>query len=268
MKTKDLAAIEKPVVIFVPGGIMPGDLSFAPLLRALGDQVHPIVKDLEVYAADMPPAGYGLDVEVEGIRHMADAAGAKRFHLVGYSGGGAFSLAFTAKYPERLSSLALIEPAWVGAPTTEDAADWTELNRVMTLPPDEQMKAFSRWQIRPGVQPPSIPLPPRPPPAWMSMRPAGLKAISRAFNTYNLDQDRYRLMDRPVYFAYGSLSTQFYERAAHRLSGLFPDFQFEEYEGRSHFDPPHRAEPERFSRVLLNLWARAQATSTSEKMRA
>ena len=200
MKTKDLAAIEKPVVIFVPGGIMPGDLSYAPLLRALGDQVPPIVKDLEVYATDMPPASYGLDVEVEGIRRVADAAGAKRFHLVGYSGGGAFSLAFTAKYPERLSSLALIEPAWVGAPTLDDAVDWTELNRVMTLPSDEQMQAFARWQMRPGVQPPSIPLPPGPPPAWMSMRPAGLKAISRAFNSYNLDQVRYRLMDRLVFF--------------------------------------------------------------------
>jgi pimeloyl-ACP methyl ester carboxylesterase len=268
MKIDDLSANEKPVVIFVPGGIMPGDLSYAPLLHALGDLVHPIVKDLEVYDTDTPPSGYGLDVEVEGIRRVADAAGAKHFHLVGYSGGGAFSLAFTAKYPDRLISLALVEPAWVGAPTPEDAADWTELNRVMTLSPDEQMQAFARWQIRPGVRPPSIPLPPGPPPAWMSTRPAGLQAISRAFNTYNLDQERYRLMDRPVFFALGSLSTRFYERAALRLSGLFPDFLVEEYEGRSHFDPPHKAEPERFSRALLELWTRAQAGLSIEKMRS
>jgi pimeloyl-ACP methyl ester carboxylesterase len=207
-------------------------------------------------------------VEIEGIRRTADDAGAKQFHLVGYSGGAAFSLAFTAKYPDRLSSLALIEPAWVGDPTPEDASDWAELNRVMTLPPEEQMQAFARWQMRPGIQPPSNPLPPGPPPAWMSTRPAGLQAISRAFNSYHLDMDRFRMVNFPVYFALGSLSTCFYERAAHRLSSLFPDFQVEEYEGRSHFDPPHRAEPERFSRALFKLWARAQAAITSENMSA
>jgi pimeloyl-ACP methyl ester carboxylesterase len=267
MKSNNLAANDKPVVLFIPGGIMPGDLSYAPLLRVLGDRVLPIIKDLEVYATDAHPSGYGLDVEVEGIRRVADAAGAKHFHLVGYSGGGAFSLAFTAKYPERLNSLVLIEPAWVGTPTPEDAADWGELNRVMTFPPDEQMQAFARWQMLPGIQPPSIPIPPGPPPAWMSKRPAGLKAISRAFNSYLLDMDRLRMVNVPIYFALGSLSTRFYERAAHRLSELFPEFKVEEYEGRSHFDPPHRAEPERFSHALLDLWARTETILTTEKMR-
>jgi pimeloyl-ACP methyl ester carboxylesterase len=227
MKTDDLAASEKQVVLFVPGSMTPGDLSYGPLLRILEDKVHPIVKDLEIYATDEPPSGYGLDLEVEGIRRVADAAGTQRFHLVGFSAGGAFSLAFASKYPERLNSLALIEPAWVGAPTPEDADDWAELNRLMTLPPDEQMQAFVRWHMRPGVQPPSNPMPPGPPPPWMTKRPAGLKAILQAFNTYHLDQDRYRLMDRPVYFALCSLSTRYFERAAHRLAGLFPGFQFE-----------------------------------------
>jgi pimeloyl-ACP methyl ester carboxylesterase len=256
---------EKPVVLFVPGGVMPGDLSYASLLRALGDQIHPIVKDLEIYATDAPPSGYGLETEVEGIHRSADAAGVKRFHLVGYSAGGASSLAFTAKYPERLNSLALIEPAWIGAPTLEDAEDWAELNRVMTLPPAEQMEAFKRWQVRPGVQPPSVPLPPGPPPAWLAKRPAGMQALSRAFNSYHLDQNRYRLLGRPVYYALGSLSTRFYERAAKTLARFFPDFQVEEYEGRSHFDPPHRAEPGRFAGALLAVWARSGTSAPVEE---
>ena len=196
---------------------------------------------------------------------MADAAGLERFHLVGFSAGGASSLAFTAKYPERLNSLALIEPAWIGDHVPEDAQDWAEMDRLITLPPDERMTAFLHWQMLPGVQPPALPIPAGPPPAWMAKRPAGLEAISQAFNTYDLDQERFRLMDRPVYYALGSLSTRLYGRAAKRLSLLFPDFRVEEYAGRSHLDPPHRAEPERFGRAMLALWERAEESSPAGK---
>src|SRR4029079_18654995 len=71
-------------------------------------------KDLEVYAGEEPPRDYSLDTEVGGIQRFADAAGFKQFHLVGYSGGGASSLAFTDAYPDRVLSLALLEPAWAG----------------------------------------------------------------------------------------------------------------------------------------------------------
>jgi len=261
MATNEHPSNEKPPVVFVPGGVMPSELAYGPLLNLIGDQIQPILKELEVYAPDAPPPDYGLEMEVEGIGRVADAVGVKRFHLVGYSAGGASSLAFTAKYPERLSSLALVEPAWIGALTPEDAEDWAELRRLMILPPDERMRAFMRWHMRPGVEPPTMRMPPGPPPPWMAKRPAGLDAIFGAFNTYHLDQNRFRQFKRPVYYALGNLSTRFFERAAKTLAGLFPDMQIEEYEGRSHFDPPHRAEPERFARALLELWARGDAAT-------
>lgn len=242
---------------------MPGELAYGPLLSVIGDQVYPIVKELEVYAANAPPSDYGLEVEVEGIRRVADAAGVQHFHLVGYSGGGAMALAFTAKYYQRLKSLALIEPAWIGAFTSDDAEDRAALGRVMTLPPEERMPAFMLWHMRPGVPPPAMRMPPGPPPPWMAKRPAGLEAISRVFNTDHIDQKLFRQFDRPVYYALGSLSTRFFEREAMTLRGLFPDMQVEEYEGRSHFDPPHRAEPERFARALRALWARGEAVTAA-----
>jgi len=254
---------KKPTVIFVPGSITPGDLAYGSLLSVIGEEIQPIIKELEVYATDVPPRDYRLDLEAEGIRRAADAASAQRIHLVGYSAGGAFALAFTAKYPERLKSLALIEPAWIGAVTAEDAQDWAELGRLMTLPPDEQMQAFRLWHMRPGVPPPAAPAQPGPPPAWMAKRPAGVKAIFGAFNTGHIDQDRFRQLDGPVYYALGSLTTRYFERGAKTLQRLFPDMQLEEYEGRSHFDPPHRAEPERFAQALRVLWARADAAAHS-----
>jgi hypothetical protein len=92
----------------------------------------------------------------------------------------------------------------------------------------------------------------------MAKRPAGLEAVARAFNTYSLDQNVFRRFSGPVYYALGTLSTQYYESVAKTLAGLFPDMQVEVYEGRSHLDPPHRAEPERFVRALRALWARAE----------
>src|SRR3990170_1560893 len=149
----------RPQVIFMPGGVLPADLAYGPLLGVLGDGVEAVAKDLEVYASDVPPPDFGLGVEVEGIRRAANAAGFERFHLVGYSGGGASSIAFAATYPERLLSLALMEPAWAGweGLTPEEEAVYREFERIMTLPPDEMMGAFMREQLRPGVEPPAAP---------------------------------------------------------------------------------------------------------------
>ncbi len=103
-------------VILLPGAVLPADLAYRALLETLGDEVEPMAKELEVYAGEDPPPDYTLAVEVEGILRTAEAAGFDRFHLVGYSAGGAASLAFAARHPERLRSLALIEPAEAASP--------------------------------------------------------------------------------------------------------------------------------------------------------
>ncbi len=256
MAKRASARAEKQTALFVPGGVTPADLAYGGVIRALDGQVNALTKDLDVYAGDRPPTDFGLGTEVEGILRTVEEAGIERFHLVGFSAGGAVSLAFAAKYPQRLRSLALVEPAWIGNDgwTAEDTVDFAELDRVMALPPAERMPAFQRWQLRPGVEPPPMPPPFGPPPAWMAKRPAGLDAFDRAFKTYTLDRTRLREFHRAVYYAYGSLSRPFYERNAATLAKLFTDFRVEVYEGRWHFDPPHRSEPERFAKALLAFW--------------
>lgn len=248
------------VALFIPGGVTPADLIYAGVIAALDGRVQALPKDLELYAGDRPPADYGLDAEVEAILRTIERAGAERVHLVGYSGGGAVSLAFTARYPQHLHSLALIEPAWIGNEgwTAEDQADFAELDRAMTLPPAERMTAFRQWHIRPGVEAPPMPTPPGPPPEWLAKRPAGLDALNRAFKTYHLDRARLREFFGPVYYAYGSLSRPFFERNGETLGKTFRTFQSEVYEGRWHFDPPQRSEPERFASALVALWDQAR----------
>jgi pimeloyl-ACP methyl ester carboxylesterase len=238
---------------------MPAEPAYSALLHALGDRVDAVAKDLEVYSGDQPPPDYGLGTEAQGVLREADGRGFERFHLVGYSGGGASSLAFAALHGERLLSLALLEPAWAGNERTppEDAL-WQRFRELEPLPPDQFIAGFTRLQLAPGVEPP--PRPGGPPPPWMAKRPAGLRALMAAFDDSELDLDALRAFEKPVYFAVGGRSNpDYFVRMAERLAAIFSDFTIKTFPERHHFDPPHRIEPERLSNSLLALWERAEA---------
>jgi pimeloyl-ACP methyl ester carboxylesterase len=246
-------------VILLPGIVLPAEPAYGALVAALGPDVEAVPKDLEVYATPEPPVDYSLEVEIAGVLHEADARGWERFHLVGYSGGGAASLAFAAARPERLASLALLEPAWAGHWDLSPAeqAVWREHDRLEALPDEQFMPAFMRFGLKPGVPLPAPP--PGDPPPWMAKRPAGIRAIQRAFNRSDIDREALRRFDRPVYFALGALSNpDQYREIAKRLSGVFADFELEVFDERHHFDPPHRIEPERLASSLETLWRRAE----------
>jgi pimeloyl-ACP methyl ester carboxylesterase len=246
-------------VVFLPGGVMAAGPAYAALLRVLDDDVDARVKDLEVYARSVPPPDYALATEIEGIARLADEAAFERFHLVGYSAGGAAGLAFTAVHPERLLSLALLEPAFAGwqAMTPEERAALEAFRPLLTIDGPDLLTRFQALQLAPGVEPP--PSPPAPPPDWMAKRPAGLRAILGAFMVGDLELDRLRTFDRPVWFALGGRSNpDYYARMATRLAGVFPDSTIERFPDRHHFDPPHRIEPTRVAGSLHALWDRAE----------
>jgi pimeloyl-ACP methyl ester carboxylesterase len=244
--------------LLLPGAVLPARLAYEQLLGVLGPELEPIAKELELYASDEPPPGYTLDLEVDAALREAEARGWERFHVVGYSAGGAVALALAAHHSERIESLGLLEPAWAGNRdlTGPEQAVWQELARIVELPPEELMTAFVRLALAPGASPPEPPA--GDPPPWMSSRPAGIAELVRAFRAYDLDRDALRSFPAPVYLALGALSNpdQYGEIAA-RLAGVFPDFELEVFEARHHLDPPHRAEPDRLARSLLALWSRA-----------
>ena len=248
-------------VILMPGGILPAQPAYQALLAELGDDVEARAKDLEMYAGDViPPPGYSLETEAEGIHRLAEEAGFGTFHLVGYSAGGASSLAFASRYPDRLRSLALMEPAWAGrtGQTPEEAAVYDRFRAIPELSPEGIMPAFVRIQLAPGVDAPAPA--PGPPPPWMPSRLKGIEAFNAAFGAYEPDFDVLRRFDRPVYYALGGRGNpDLYARMAERLAGVFPNFTLDVYENRHHFDPPHRVEPARLARALRRLWTRAEA---------
>ena len=132
-------------VMLLPGIVLPAELAYGGLVTALGQDVETIVKDLNVYREDAPPPDYSLDTEVAGILREADARGWSRFHLVGYSGGGAAALAFAARQPARLLSLALLEPAWAGNWDSKPGAQAALGNyeEIEQLPHEQLMRAFA-----------------------------------------------------------------------------------------------------------------------------
>jgi pimeloyl-ACP methyl ester carboxylesterase len=221
--------------------------------------VDAVAKYLEVYAGPEPPAGYSLDDEILGVLREADARGWERFHLAGYSGGGAAALAFAARHADRLQSLALLEPAWAGTwdRSPAESALWDSYEPLNVLPPDEFMAQFVRLALKPGVAPP--PRPEGEPPPWMAKRPAGIRAFMNTFASYDLDREALRRFRQPVYYALGGFSNpDQYGEIARRLGAVFTDFEVEIFEERHHFDPPHRIEPERLARSLRALWQRAE----------
>jgi pimeloyl-ACP methyl ester carboxylesterase len=244
-------------VVLLAGSVLPADLAYSGLVSALGPDVDAIAKDLEVYRQDAPPPDYSLDTEVVGIALEADVRGWDRFHLVGYSAGGAAALAFAARRPERLLSLALLEPAWAGdwGWSAKHRRLWEQYDELERLGPEQFMEAFMRLQVRTEVRLPAPPPGPQPP--WMRKRPAGISAIMRTFASYDLDRDALAAFDRPVYFALGGLSNpDQYGELAERLGNVLPDFTLEVFAGRHHFDPPHRVEPDRLAGSLRVFWAR------------
>ena len=209
--------------ILLPGAVMPADLAYGALLAALGDDVQAVAKELEIYADAAPPAGYTLQHETDGVLRTADAAGFDRFHLVGYSAGGAASLVLAARHPERLLSLALIEPAWMGNDelSAEERAIWRESDRIAALPPEQMLPAFvaissprasSRLHHRPAHSHRG----------WPAARP-DCERSSRRSAASSLDLDRLRAFDKPVLFALGGKSNpDYYGRMAERAHRHLP----------------------------------------------
>src|SRR5262249_2804033 len=209
-------------VILLPGSVLPAGPAYGALLEALADRVDAVAKDLEVYATDEPPAAYGLELEGRGILREADARGFDRFHLLGYSGGGAACRAFGAADGDRLPSLALPGPAWAGNQRTpaEEALS-KRFAAPHQLPESEQMAEFTRLQLAPGVEPP--PRPDGPPPPWLAKRPAGIRAFIRAFDEADLDPASIRRFTQPVLFVLAVRShPDYFPTLANRLAANFP----------------------------------------------
>src|SRR5437016_741500 len=100
-------------VVLVPGSLtgwlswLPHQERLAPRYRAI--RVQPIHNELGS-AGQRGDASYTANTEREALRLTLDALELDDAHLVGWSGGGRALIEFALAYPERVRSLALVEP--------------------------------------------------------------------------------------------------------------------------------------------------------------
>jgi pimeloyl-ACP methyl ester carboxylesterase len=245
--------------ILLPGIITPADITYRYLLPDFGSRAPVIARDLAIYENGAPPPDYRIEMEIAAILRAADAAGLDRFHLGGFSGGGAISAAFAARHPGRLASLLLMEPAWFGneGQSEDEIAVREAIQATEDLPYEDSLAAFARLNVAGDVELPAPP--PGDPPDWMEHRPAGIFAIGPALRAHVLDLEVLRRLACPVLYLRGGRSNPaMYLRMQDRAASILPDFTVELFEERHHFDPPHRSEPERTARLLVDFWERAE----------
>lgn len=85
--------------------------------RTLTERYHVIIVDLPGFGASERPHGsYDVGTQTERLAAFVDALGIRRLHLAGHSMGGHIAALYAARYPDKVSSLALIANAGVTAP--------------------------------------------------------------------------------------------------------------------------------------------------------
>jgi pimeloyl-ACP methyl ester carboxylesterase len=248
-------------VVFLPGIIAPAEARYRPLLDRL-QGVNTLLKDLEIYASDQPPADYAVNDEIHGIHTAADQAGLAQFHLYGHSAGAACALAYATAHPERVLSLALDEPTTDFTPADRADPCYQEMDAATALPPSESVAAFLRLLAGPGVVPPAPPA--GPPPEWMSKRPAALRVLAPALRQHHVDPADYAAFERPVLFTFGSLTNPRWRVMRDRLQAYFPAFTSQQFEGLHHLNTSHQAEPDRTAALLMNFWRAPRSPDSSE----
>jgi pimeloyl-ACP methyl ester carboxylesterase len=153
---------------------------------------------------------------------------------------------------DSILSIAVLEPATVGDDDWHPIeAKWRrEMAALLKLEPTIRTEAFRRLLMRPGVPPP----PARRPHAW-GLHDDMLEVMLG--QTGFVSRDLASLQQPTLVVVGGQSHPRFHHLAQHMVE-VMPAAETMVFPALSHFSPPHREEPDGFSRLLLDFWAQAQ----------
>jgi len=225
------------------------------LIERLSAQWRVMAPDQFGYCRNTPQEriqSFVLADELDWLEPVFDRAG-EHFHLVGHSYGGLIALLATMRWPNRVRSLALYEPAAWSVAVSDDPADPAsiELDTVAQSvirgvdagqADDTAAEFVDYWSGR-G--------------AWNSMPPERRVAvtrvmpkISREFISERADHDAgiasisaYSRISVPTLLMTGARSTAGARKVCKLLRGVWPDCQFVELQELGHMAPATNPNP-------------------------
>lgn len=91
---------------------------------SLTGEYRVVIPDLAGFgeSSQIPAASYGADAQLKRLDRFAETLKLERFHLAGNSMGGMFAAMYGAKYPRKVSTVALLAPGGVSSPNPSEAA--------------------------------------------------------------------------------------------------------------------------------------------------
>jgi pimeloyl-ACP methyl ester carboxylesterase len=74
--------------------------------------------------SDVPPTGYTTADHARDLKHLLDALGVERAHVIGHSFGADIALHFAILFPDRVDRLVLVEPGIAALVPLREREDW------------------------------------------------------------------------------------------------------------------------------------------------
>jgi len=216
-------------LVLVPGGLT-GWLSWIPHQARLAStrttiRVQPIHNELGS-AGQVGDPSYTAEIEREALRMTLDSLTLNRVDFAGWSGGGRALLEFALAYPERVRSLALVEPAayWILEQLGESATEVEHTNRFLRRiqfhdVSEEDLAELLRIAgfVRPGEDARAHPNWAR----WLPHRNA-LSWQSEAADRSGRRVEELRRIGCPVLLVRGDATAPWLRRVVDVLAGLLP----------------------------------------------
>ncbi|MEV6524991.1 alpha/beta hydrolase [Longispora sp. NPDC051575] len=224
----------KEVAVFVAGALCEHGTFYLPLINRLGEDVSTVVRPYPIETYRGPRDEYQLADELGAIVDTVTAASAGPVHVVAISGGCTAALLLSVHYPQRLRSLTLIEPAWLGnhAWHQHEPAFLQRMDSVVNLPVEQIPRALDRMASKyaPAAGPRTRDLL-----SGSRQQIIDVQTCWRAWRRAELDWTALKEVQVPVYLPVGQHSHPRVVMAAAALHAAFPDAEVETLTGCRHF---------------------------------
>ena len=125
--------------------------------KRLTQDYHVVIPDLAGFGESAKRLGsnYNIDSQVKRLDRFAEVLQLEKFHLVGNSMGGAVAAIYSARFPQKISTLALLAPYGLGrAKKSEFWLQWDKgVNLLLISNPDDFEKLLPYLFVKPPPMP-------------------------------------------------------------------------------------------------------------------